>query len=190
MAPKKFSEKLDEQIERIENMVQGEAMNGKDRRTLSSISRKLVEIKERLVLIEDNKGIKRVRISKSDEKRDPSKYQVFVREMSKVLKDVPEFSEFSDRATEIGRLWKIERGKMNGSDVSDSDDEVMPKPKSRSKAAKATKAPKSPKTKAPKAATKAPKAPKATKATKAPKAKATKASKAPKVGGFYEEAYY
>jgi hypothetical protein len=156
MAPSKpFSERLDEQIERLEKLEVGKAQ-----RTVVSVIKKLVELKERLIFLEENKGIKRVRMSKTGaDKRPPSPYQQFVIEMSSKL--IKKFPEFTARSKEIGRLWSLRKA---GSDVSESDFDSDDSEEIRVPSVKKPKA-------------------------KAKAKKTTPKKKAVKKGGFYDEAY-
>lgn len=137
---KLFSEKLEEQINRLEKLEVG----GREQRTLSSITNKLVELKDRLMFLEKNDGIKRVRTSKTDkESRVPSKYQLFVTEMSGKL--IKKFPVFVERSKEIGRLWAIRKREM-GSDsdniITDSDEDMPVAPKKKTAKKPAAKKPK------------------------------------------------
>lgn len=168
---KLFSERLDEQISRLDNLEVG----GREQRTLGSISKELSKIMERLVITEgpDGKGISRKRVSKiAKEDRVPSDYQKFVTRMSSEL--LSTFPTFTLRSKEIGRLWKIQKKRMGmGSDNSDYSDDDSEGPQDVQLRRTISRKKKSPSAK-PKKASKATKATKAKKVTK---------------GGFYENAY-
>ena len=103
---KLFSEKVEDQITRLDNLDVG----GREQRTLVSISKELTEIMKRLIISEgpDGKGIKRRRVSNiAKEDRIPSNYQIFVTKMSPILKS--KYPDFGERSTEMAKLWKARK---------------------------------------------------------------------------------